>query len=251
MTPALPKLRPDLTIRLQETKSGRFFIVKDSVTSQFFRLREVEGFISRQFDGETPLDVIRARVQEKYGAPLEPETLKAFAEQLRASGLFEGDPGSSANSGRRGRIRGSLLYLRFKVLDPTWIFDQIGPWIRFFFTPYFMVFSALSILVSAGIAAVNWGDALLAFRGLMEPSSIPLYVAFAFLTVGLHEFAHGLTCRYFGGAVHEIGFLLIYFQPAFYCNVSDAWLFLEKSKRLWVAFAGPYFELFVLSLIHI
>jgi len=46
----------------------------------------------------------------------------------------------------------------------------------------------------------------------------------------------------------ELGFLLLYFQPAFYCNVSDAWLFPEKAKRLWVSFAGPYFELFLWSL---
>jgi len=36
--------------------------------------------------------------------------------------------------------------------------------------------------------------------------------------------------------VHEIGFLLIFMMPCFYCNVSDAWLFREKSKRLWVTF---------------
>src|SRR5688572_8564795 len=42
-----------------------------------------------------------------------------------------------------------------------------------------------------------------------------------------------------------MGFMLIYFQPAFYCNVSDAWLFPEKSKRLWVTFAGAYFETFL------
>ena len=45
-----------------------------------------------------------------------------------------------------------------------------------------------------------------------------------------------------------MGFLLIYFQPALYCNVSDAWLFPEKSKRMWVAAAGPYFELFLWAL---
>jgi multidrug resistance efflux pump len=60
-----------------------------------------------------------------------------------------------------------------------------------------------------------------------------------------HEFAHGFACKRFGGEVHEVGFLLIYFQPAFYCNVSDAWLFPEKAKRLWVTFAGAYFEIFL------
>ena len=41
---------------------------------------------------------------------------------------------------------------------------------------------------------------------------------------------------------------LLYFQPAFYCNVSDAWLFPDKSKRLWVSFAGAYFEVFLWAL---
>jgi multidrug resistance efflux pump len=42
--------------------------------------------------------------------------------------------------------------------------------------------------------------------------------------------------------------MLLYLQPAFYCNVSDAWLFPEKSKRLWVSFAGAYIEVFLWAL---
>ena len=64
----------------------------------------------------------------------------------------------------------------------------------------------------------------------------------------LHEFAHGLTCKRHGGEVHEVGFLMLLLMPCFYCNVSDAWLFREKSKRLWVTFAGGYFELFLWAL---
>jgi multidrug resistance efflux pump len=63
-----------------------------------------------------------------------------------------------------------------------------------------------------------------------------------------HEFSHGLTCKRFGGKVHEIGLLLIYLQPAMYCNISDAWLFPEKSKRLLVTFAGAWFDLLVWGL---
>jgi putative peptide zinc metalloprotease protein len=42
-----------------------------------------------------------------------------------------------------------------------------------------------------------------------------------------------------------MGFLLLYFQPCFFCNVSDSYLFKEKSKRLWVTFAGAYCQIFV------
>jgi hypothetical protein len=59
----------------------------------------------------------------------------------------------------------------------------------------------------------------------------------------MHEFAHGLTCCYFGGKVKEVGFMLIYFNPAFYCDVSDSWMFPSKRQRMWVTFAGGYFQL--------
>jgi multidrug resistance efflux pump len=59
----------------------------------------------------------------------------------------------------------------------------------------------------------------------------------------MHEFSHGLTCCHFGGKVKEVGFMLIYFQPAFYCDVSDSWMFPSKRNRMWVTFAGGYFQL--------
>src|SRR5207248_8674086 len=68
------------------------------------------------------------------------------------------------------------------------------------------------------------------------------------LTIAFHEFAHGLTCKHFGGEVHEIGFLLLYFVPCFYCNVSDAWLFPARAKRMWVTFAGGYCDLVLWAL---
>jgi len=34
-------------------------------------------------------------------------------------------------------------------------------------------------------------------------------------------------------------------MPCFFCNVTDAWLFREKRKRLWVTLAGGYCDLCV------
>src|SRR5207249_6099336 len=85
-------------------------------------------------------------------------------------------------------------------------------------------------------------------RRLYAFATIPAVWAIILLVTTAHEFAHGLTCKRFGGEVHELGFLLLLLQPCLYCNVSDAWLFPQKSKRLWVSFAGPYFELFLWAL---
>jgi multidrug resistance efflux pump len=64
----------------------------------------------------------------------------------------------------------------------------------------------------------------------------------------IHELGHGYACKHFGGEVHEMGFMLMYFQPAFYCNVNDAWSFPSLRQRLWVTAAGGWIELVVASL---
>src|SRR5262249_41538291 len=55
----------------------------------------------------------------------------------------------------------------------------------------------------------------------------------------------GLSCKYYGGEVHEMGFLLMCFSPALYCNVSDAWVLPNKWHRIIISFAGIYVELII------
>ena len=64
--------------------------------------------------------------------------------------------------------------------------------------------------------------------------------AVTMVIVAVHELAHGYTCKYFGGKVHEIGAMLFYFELAFFCNVNDAWTFPERRARLWVTAAGSW-----------
>src|SRR5438128_12003473 len=70
----------------------------------------------------------------------------------------------------------------------------------------------------------------------------------AMVVIVVHELGHAFTCKYFGGQVHEMGAMLSYFQPAFYCNVNDAWTFRDRAARLWVTAAGSWIQLVVAGL---
>ncbi|HEX4645888.1 MAG TPA: M50 family metallopeptidase, partial [Verrucomicrobiae bacterium] len=247
MISSLPRFRGDLATSRQVMAESVFFIVKDPVRERFYRLPEEAHFIAEQLDGETPLGVVRRRAEEKFRTPLPPAELNAFVSTLNAAGLLDTGKIGDGKS-RRRRIQGNPLYLRIRFFDPDRLFNYLAGKVRFFFTLPFLVISAMLILSAVYIAFANWEDAVQNLSRVFTYSAIPVILPVVFLVITAHEFAHGLTCKHFGGEVHELGFLLIYLQPALYCNVSDAWLFPEKSKRLWVGFAGPYFELFLWAL---
>jgi putative peptide zinc metalloprotease protein len=64
----------------------------------------------------------------------------------------------------------------------------------------------------------------------------------------IHEFGHGLSCKAFGGEVHEMGALFLVFSPCLYCNVSDAWTLPDKWKRIIISSAGIYVELIIAAI---
>src|SRR6267378_1756263 len=245
-----PKLRTDLIVRPQQTAHETSVIVKNPVTGKFFQLGEVELFISEHLDGKTTLETIRQLVEARFGGELPLAVLTAFLQNLKKYGFLEtADPTETIEHKEPSRFRGSPLYCRFKVFDPCQLLKRLVSCTGLFYTPYFGVLSAATILAATGATFTNWGDFRQELPRLYESwSTIAVVLALNFLVVGAHEFGHGLTCTRFGGEVHEMGCALVFLQPAFYCNVSDAWLFPEKSKRLWVGIAGPYFELLLWSL---
>jgi multidrug resistance efflux pump len=244
-----PKLRDDLLLSRQAEDEGGAFVVKNPASGRFFRFRAVEGFILNQLDGLATLDVVRNRVEEKFAAPLPSATLDQFITRLDRLGLLEGARAcAQAAQGSAGRVRGNLFYLRARLFDPDRLFDSLVGHLGFFFTPLFMVMSAVLVLGAGLVTAANWLEIQTDFPRLYSASSLALAYLTMLVVIAAHECAHGMTCKFFGGSVREIGFLLLLFQPAFYCNVSDAWLFPQKSRRLWVTFAGAYFEIVIWAL---
>ncbi|HEY3225786.1 MAG TPA: HlyD family efflux transporter periplasmic adaptor subunit, partial [Planctomycetota bacterium] len=235
---APPKLRTDLVINRQETPEGPRFVVKDPRKGSFFRLREEEYDILRRLDGATPVDAVAADVGR------EPSELASFVEELGRRDLLESATPRTANE-RRPIFRGTILWLRLGAFDPDRLLDRLVGKVRLCFTPAFVIGGALLMLWALS-ATFEYGTEIREDLSQLWrlDSLFAIWVTILGVTT-IHEFSHGLTCKNFGGQVHEMGFLLIYFQPAFYCNISDAYLFPRKSQRLWVTAAGAYADLFL------
>jgi multidrug resistance efflux pump len=246
----LPAHRTELLI--QPLGDDGRSVVKDPQTGAFFQFGEAEHFLLTRLDGERTADDLRTAFAEQFGEPLSGDELDEFIEQARGQGLLQPASGvasefpSPTSPGAPARLH--ILHWRKSLWDPDCFFTWLAPRITFVWTPVFLLGTAACIVLAAALVGANRqalsGSLVHALRW-----ETAVLVWLAFLLIGiLHECAHGLTCKHYGGEVHEIGFLLLYLMPCFYCNVSDAWLFRERSKRLWVTFAGGYFELFLWAL---
>lgn len=241
--PPSPKFRTDLEVSEQGAGETTVYVLKEPASGRIYRLPETAYFIARQLDGTSAPEDIRRKVEEKFGDALSQEELDAYTTQLRRLGLLEGATQAPAAQAAAARVRGDLLYLRFKAFDPDRGLEHLLPALRWVYTRGFVACSGALMLFALALAVANWQEIQQEFARLYSVHALAYAWVVMILTVCAHEIAHGLTCKRFGGQVREMGFMLIYFQPALYCNVSDAWMFPEKAKRLWVTAAGVWLDI--------
>ncbi len=234
------------------------FIVRAGTTGKYLRVGEPEAAILELLDGERNLEQVRRAYMARRRESIALAEVAGFVNRMRSLGVVRPTVEASnlmlIEKARQRRVErrfsgrfGSLLFLRRKLFDPDRILSAlVGP-LGFFFTRGFVIFGAVLVVVAAGILTARWGDVAAGvknFGSVLGASGLSLWVLWgtALVVVFLHEFGHGLACKHFGGDVHEMGVLLLFFQPCFYCNVNDAWTFQSRAARLWVTAAGGVIE---------
>lgn len=244
-----PRLRGDLVISPQQAGDERYYVIKIPETGRFYRFGEVEYFIIEQLkEPSSPSDICK-KVGERFNSSLSEQALAGFISSLLQRDLLLTENEKSRNFTPTSKaIKGNWFHLRINFFDPDKMLSSLAAKLSFLFTPSFVFLSTIFFVAACLIAIGNQAEIQ---RDISNQLAVKNFWALGLVlvvTAILHEFSHGLACKYFGGQVREIGFLLIFFMPAFFCNISDAWLFPQKSRRLWVAFAGAYCELLLWSL---
>jgi putative peptide zinc metalloprotease protein len=257
-----PKLRTDLVLVEQTYRGEQSFIIKDPESRKYFRFRPVEIRVMQGLDGEHTAEAVAAELKGD-GVPLSAMAVEKFAAKLTTMGLCERTLSERSvllmerlRAERRRRLgkgifQGDLLRIRWSVGDPDELLNRWLPRVRFLFSRTFLTISVVLFALYFLVLALKWPEFSQALANLYTLKLGARDFAVLWLTgtviIVFHELGHGFTCKYFGGQVHEIGAMLIYFEPAFFCNVNDAWTFPELRARLWVTAAGSWIQLVLAS----
>ena len=259
-----PKLATGVVIRRIETGPEPYLVVKNPASQKYFNFEVWLADLFDLLDGTRNVDeLVEELSHRRPEAGMTVSSLLDLLEGLRTHGLLERslqeqhlvmmDKLKTLRRRRMNRVTASsMLQIQLKLFDPdTWM-NRVMPWIRWWWSPWFVVPAVLVFFVVLGFLFANWDLYWAGFFSLLDPTRNTFWdwVGLFGLVFGVsiwHELGHGFTCKRFGGEVHDIGFMIFYFEPAFYCNIDDSYLFPKVSERIWCAFGGPYFELGVCS----
>lgn len=243
-TPRQVRLRQDLQRSPQQHQGKSYLVIKDPVARRYFRFTETQATIVESILEPADAETVAAKVSEKLGGTVAPASIRAFFDSLESKDLLD-TPGVRERLGtlENPNKRSSVLYKQVASFNPERIFDWLLPRTRWAFTPVFQVLGCTLIACGVAIFFLNWDELRASTPNLLNVWTILMVWPIVFSVSAYHEFSHGLTCRHFGGQVKEVGFMLIYFSPAFYCDVSDAWMFPQRRHRMFVTLAGGYSQL--------
>ena len=246
-----PRLRPDLTWAPLKSRRGTPYTMLADRPRLYLRLGPQDDFLASRMDGSRRVSDLVIDYFRQFGR-FGFDRIATLVKDLRNSGFLVDPPRDvyatlntrlkPATAPRRtGRWEGTALRLRLPLrgIDP--VVARFHDRVRWIFTrPAQLATAGIGVTgLVAFVAEVRAGhDPFAPIANSGVAGLVALVLAFYFV-IFIHESAHALTAKHFGRRVDEGGFMLYYFIPSFYVNVTDAWM-VPWYQRIAIFGAGPY-----------
>lgn len=247
------RLREDINVLVREYGGKSTYIIEDELTSRYYRIGLAEYTFLSLLDGKTTFAEALGRTASLMREQaLTEDRAASFCRWLVQSGLASTDQSRSvhrlvgqSDSQNDNRVWGkfSVLMQRIRLFHPDRIStvgnDMLG-WL--FSGPIFVLWL---ILLALGVDAIvkHWDRFVSSTSVIVSPDNwLWLILTWLLLRV-VHESAHAIACKRFGGTVREAGVALIVFLPLPYVDVSSAWRFGSRLQRIVTSAAGMMAEL--------
>ena len=254
-----PRLHPHVRLLRHGYRGEIWHVLDDPVGGRQHRINPLAWALVARLDGGQTLQQIWDTVVAEQGsaAPTQPEVV-ALLGQLHESGLLasEGRPDlrglfdrQQQRSRRERLVRRNPLALRVPLANPARWLQRCDGLARLLFNPVAAALWAALVLVAL-LAAGAQASALQAYAAqhVGQPQQLLLlWLAYPVLKA-LHEAAHALAVRRWGGDVHEMGVTLMLLMPVPYVDASAATAFRQRHRRVVVSLAGIAMEMALAAL---
>ena len=251
-----PGLAVDVGITPKLERGVPRFVLHRRSTRKWHRVGLQAYELIRRMDGRHTVEELWRDALDRHGedapgqgeiitllAQLHQADLLAVDRKLDTEHLF--DKGQTQRREEERQRYLNPLYLRFPLFDPDRVICAI--YRRLPKVPAHLLLAVFVMLViGALLTALSNGDELAAFATrdvLLQPQSLLLMALVYPVMKLIHEFAHALTIKHFGGDVREAGIAFLVLLPNPYVDASAMNTFASRLQRIAVSAAGIIAEL--------
>ncbi|MDB5804569.1 MAG: hypothetical protein JWN73_1891 [Betaproteobacteria bacterium] len=254
-----PRLSPGVRLTRMQSRDRIWHVLGEPASGRQVRLNpSAYAFVGRCNGGRTANE-IWAFLLEHLGeqAPTQDDILRVLSQLYAAQIIqFDSAPNLGAlfaqrdDEGRKRRRKWiNPLVIRVRLFDPTRLLNHLEPVLAIIPGGLFTLAWSILVVLGLGITATHYPALQADAMRLLQSSRAFLLFWLCFpLIKAVHELAHALAVRRFGGEVHEAGVTLMFFTPAPYVDASAANTFESRGLRAIVSAAGIFAELAIAAL---
>ena len=257
----VPRVHPRLAWREQMREGQPLVMAYIPGGDSLYTFNPQQFQLIQRFNGIRTYAEIASDHEKETGEVLTETELRDFSANMAEMGFwYEGAQPNitlsakekderSKRANRRSKF-GDLSCIYLYKWDPDQYLTALARYTKWIYTPWFTLVTLAAFAWMAAIFILHWdviGRDTLLYYTFTQKSGADL-LEFWLLFFGLafiHESAHGLTCKQFGGGVHRMGAVLIYLTGAFYVDVTEVCVYGSKIQRITTVLAGIWSELIV------
>jgi putative peptide zinc metalloprotease protein len=254
-----PRLREGVKPLFRRLRGHTWVLLQDPLTGRFHRLSPPVWEVVALLDGKRTLDEVWAEAvaqggQDERNAAITQQELVRLMGSLYSNDLLQSQVSPDAEEVferhrrvRRAEFKQSWLNpmsIKLPLLFPdAWFERRTALAQRLFSWPMFFLWLAL-VAPSVVFAWQHWSALTenLSDRVLSASNLALLWLVYP-VAKAVHECAHGLAVKAWGGTVREVGVMFILFMPVPYVDATSSYRFDSKWQRAMVAAAGIMAEL--------
>lgn len=249
-----PCLRSHVHIYCHLYRGHQWYVLDDGLGGNYFRFTPAVYSFLQQLDGEQSIADIYHRLQQHGDSAPDQQAVLQLLYQLDEAELLQGDVPVSGHSLEQRRGKKQQQRWQQRLLRPMaqrFPLHNPDPWLKklqpvaapLFSRAGFVIW--LMLMLSALLQlGQHWPELALHYQQrFADPFNLLLLALLYPVVKGLHELGHAMATRHWGGAVHEVGIMLLVLMPLPYVDASSSHAFADKHRRIIVAAAGIMVEL--------
>ena len=241
-------LRPELSATLHQLDRKPFYVIEDPVFGRFFRIGTEEWRFACHLNGQRSLQEAYLLFRASTSTTgLLPQRVEPLCRWLIQNGLVRradsfGEPTTQVTMPTQGMLALNPFFIKIPLIRPDRLLRRLLPWCEWMMSwPCFVVWL---FICGWGLESIlsDFSRFVETARTFLAPHTwVYLWITWLLLKV-IHETAHGLVCKKYGGFVGDSGAALILFSPVAYVDVTSAWRIRNRWHRVFISAAGIYVE---------